>query len=68
MFEYASLYKMLDDELELVKQYLKEHLTKNFIKLSSISYSSSILFVRKSENDLRFCVNYRKLNAIIKKN
>ena len=27
-----------------------------------------MLFVRKFERDLRFCVDYRKLNVIIKKN
>jgi hypothetical protein len=47
---------------------LKKHLQKNFIKSSSFSYSFSILFVRKSDEELRFYVNYKKLNAITKKN
>jgi hypothetical protein len=59
---------MLDDELLLIKQYLKKHLNKNFIKSSFASYSSLVLFVRKSSDELRFCVDYRKLNAITKKN
>jgi hypothetical protein len=66
--EYASLYRMSDDELLLIKKYLKKHLNKNFIKLSFAFYSSLVLFVRKSDDELRFCVDYRKLNAIIKKN
>jgi hypothetical protein len=66
--EYASLYRMSDDELLLVKQYLEKHLQKNFIKSSSASYSSLILFVRKSDDELRFCVDYRKLNTITRKN
>jgi hypothetical protein len=66
--EYASLYNFSKEELLLVKKYLKEHLNKSFIKSSTAFYASFILFAKKSESELRFCVNYRKLNAIIKKN
>jgi hypothetical protein len=66
--EYAFLYNLSEEELLLIKKYLKEHLNKNFIESSTASYASLILFAKKSENELRFCVNYRKLNAIIKKN
>jgi hypothetical protein len=66
--EYASLYNLSKDELLLIKKYLKEHLDKEFIESSTISYASFILFARKSDDELRFCVNYRKLNAITKKN
>jgi hypothetical protein len=66
--DYASLYRMSNDELLLIKQYLEKHLNKNFIKSSFASYSSLVLFVRKSKNELRFYVDYRKLNAITKKN
>jgi hypothetical protein len=66
--KYASLYSLSKKELLLIKKYLKEHLNKNFIESSIAFYASLILFAKKSENELRFCVNYRKLNAIIKKN
>ncbi len=66
--EYVSLYNLSEDELLLMKKYLKEHLNKRFIESSTTSYVSSILFAKKSEEELRFCVDYRKLNAIIKKN
>ncbi len=66
--EYASLYNLSEDELLLIKKYLKEHFDKEFIESSTASYASLILFAKKSDNELRFCVNYRKLNAIIKKN
>ncbi len=46
----------------------KKHLNKSFIESSTTSYASSILFVKKSDDELRFRVDYRKLNAIIKKN
>jgi hypothetical protein len=66
--EYASLYNLSEEELLLIKKYLKEHLNKNFIESSIASYASSILFAKKSDDELCFCVNYRKLNVIIKKN
>ncbi len=51
-----------------MKNYLTEHLNKDFILSSSASYASLILFVEKKDNSLRFCINYRKLNALIKWN
>jgi hypothetical protein len=66
--EYASLYNLSEEKLLLIKKYLKKHLNKEFIESSTVSYASFILFVKKSDEELRFCVNYRKLNAITKKN
>ncbi len=66
--EYAFLYNLSKEELLLIKKYLKEHLNKSFIESSTASYASFILFAKKSDDELRFCVNYRKLNAITKKN
>ncbi len=58
-----SLYK-----LQKVKKYLNENLFKEFITLSKASYFSSVLFALKANENLWFCVDYRKLNAIIKRN
>jgi hypothetical protein len=66
--EYASLYNMSEGELLLVKKYLQEHLNKEFIESSTALYAFLILFAKKFGGGLRFCVDYRKLNAIIKKN
>ena len=43
-------------------------LDKKFIKLSYTSYSSLVLFIKKGDGNLRFCVDYRKLNKLTKKN
>ncbi len=64
----SRLYHMSDYKLQKMKNYLIEHLNKNFISSSSISYASLILFVEKKDDSLRFCVDYRKLNALIKRN
>ncbi len=55
-------------KLQKIKKYLNENLFKSFIILSKAFYFSSVLFVLKVNEDLRFCVNYRKLNVIIKRN
>ena len=59
---------MSTDELKAVKKYLKNNLNKGFIQVSSALIAFSILFVQKLREGLRFYINYRKLNAIIKKN
>ncbi len=51
-----------------IKEYLNENLSKNYIIFSQISYSSSVLFILKANDDLRFYIDYRKLNVIIKRN
>jgi len=63
----SRLYHMSDYKLQKMKNYLIEHLNKDFISSSSASYASLILFVEKKDNSLRFCVDYRKLNALIKR-
>ncbi len=64
----SCLYHMSDYKLQKMKNYLIKHLNKSFISSSSISYASFILFIEKKDDSLRFCVNYRKLNALIKRN
>ena len=62
------IYLILNHKLEQIKKYLNEHLKKRFIIFNYTSFASFVLFIEKSNNELRFCVNYRKLNAIIKRN
>jgi len=63
----SRLYHMSDYKLQKMKNYLIKHLNKDFISSSSASYASLILFVKKKDDSLRFCVDYRKLNALIKR-
>ena len=65
---WNSLYDMFKNELLMLQKYLKKNFNKKFIRFSFFEYSFSVFFVKKLEEDLRFCVNYRKLNVIIKKN
>jgi len=64
----SRLYQMFNHKLQKIKKYLIEHLNKEFIFFSFASYVSLILFAEKKDESLRFCVDYRKLNALIKRN
>ncbi len=66
--EYTSLYKMFEEKLKIVKKYLENNLEKRFITASRSSFASLIMFMKKTNESLRFCVDYRKLNQLIKKN
>ncbi len=63
----SRLYQMFNHKLQKIKKYLIEHLNKEFIFFSFASYVSLILFAEKKDESLRFCVDYRKLNALIKR-
>ena len=55
------------EELKACKQYLVDNLSKGFIGESQAPFAAPILFARKANGGLRFCVDYRKLNAITRK-
>jgi hypothetical protein len=65
---FRPLYSMSASELKEVRAWLREHLSKGFIRASQSSAASPILFVKKKDGSLRLCVDYRALNAITKKN
>ncbi len=58
---------MSPEELDAVKWYFDSHLAKEFIQASSASYFLPVLFMKKFREKIRFYVDYRRLNAIIKK-
>ena len=58
---------MSEPKLQFVKKFLEEHLKKGFIEASSAPCLSRIMLVAKSREDIRFHVNYRRLNELTKK-
>ena len=64
---YSPLRSMSQKELEFVKKYLEDNLRKGFIEASHAACSSPILLAKKPSGGLRFCVDYRRLNQITKK-
>ncbi len=65
---HYQVYQMFSVKLLKVKKYLNENLSKKFITSSQTLYFFLILFALKANKDLRFCVNYWKLNVIFKRN
>ena len=55
-------------ELKIIKKFLNEHLQKKFIQISILSAAALILLVKKSEKNIKMCINYKKLNALISRN
>ena len=55
-------------DLLVLKEYMEENLAKGFIRHSSSPAGAPVLFVKKSDGSLCFCVNYRGLNKMTIKN
>lgn len=61
---FGPLYPMSRVELLALREWLEENLRKGFIRPSSSPAASPVLFVKKPDGGLRFCVDYRALNAL----
>ncbi|GBG78528.1 hypothetical protein CBR_g27753 [Chara braunii] len=64
----GCIYRMSEEELEVLRAQLDDLLDKGWIHPSCSPYGAPVLFVRKKNKDLRLCIDYRKLNAQTVKN
>jgi hypothetical protein len=53
---------MTTAELKIVKKYLINNLDKGFIKASQAPYIAPVLFVKKPDKSLWFCIDFWKPN------
>lgn len=60
----GPLYNMSREELLVLRKTLSDHLDRNWIRASSSAGGAPVLFAKKPGGGLRFCVDYRALNAI----
>ena len=65
---YRELIPLSKKEEDFLKDYIEKHLAKGFIQPSKSSIAHGVLFAPKKNRSLRPCIDYRKLNAITKKN
>ena len=61
-------YKMAPMELKELKSQLQELLDKGFIRPSVSPWGAPVLFVKKKDDTLRMCINYRQINKVTVKN
>ena len=57
-------YRMPLTKRATVDKLISEMLSDNVIRPSNSPYASPILLVPKKDGETRFCVDYRKLNAV----
>ena len=61
-------YRMAPAELRELKAQLEELFSKGFIRPSISPWGAPILFVKKKDGSLRFCIDYRQLNRVTIRN
>jgi hypothetical protein len=61
-------YRMPPTELAELKKQLQELLDKGFIRPSTSPWGCPALFVKKKDESLRLCIDYRPLNVVTIKN
>ena len=60
--------RMASAELKELKIQLQELLDKKFIWLSYSPWGAPVLFVKKNDDTMRMCIDYRELNKVSIKN
>ena len=63
-----GLRRMSPAELEELQKQLTMYLEKGWIRPSTSAFGAPVVFAKKADGTLRFCVDYRALNAITIKN
>jgi hypothetical protein len=61
------LYSMLANQLIALKKYFTKALRKEWIVFNAAEYGFPVLFAKKPNSGLRFCINYRAINARLRK-
>ncbi|KNG46626.1 hypothetical protein TW65_06673 [Stemphylium lycopersici] len=64
---WGPLYGMSREELLVLRKTLTELLGKDFIRASSSPAAAPVLMIKKPGGGIRFCVDYRGLNNITRK-
>ena len=55
-------------ELNELKSQLKELIDKNYIRPSVSPWGAPIIFIKKKDDTLRLCIDYRQINKMTIKN
>ena len=61
------IYSLSGSKQKAFKEFIEKNLNTGFIWLTFSPYSALVLFVKKKDGSLCFCVNFHSLNCIFKK-
>ncbi|KZR96910.1 Uncharacterized protein APZ42_008490, partial [Daphnia magna] len=61
---HQSPYKSAWKERAIVQKQVDEMLSRSVIERSTSPWASPVVLVKKKDGSWRFCVDYRRLNAI----
>ena len=65
---FGPLYRLSAEERDALAKHLADNLKRGHIRRSTSQCAAPVLFTRKKTGELRLCVDFRKLNAITRKN
>jgi len=65
---WGPLYSMSRMELVVLKEWLEENTSKGFIHQSSSPFAAPVLFAKKPDGELRFCLDYWDIHCKTMKN
>ncbi|KZR97291.1 Uncharacterized protein APZ42_007922, partial [Daphnia magna] len=60
-------YRVTNNQRKLLEDKMQEMLDAKVIRYSQSPWASPVVLVEKKNEEIRFCVDYRKLNSISKK-
>ena len=57
-------HRILPPQLDKVREHLKLMLNASVIRPNNSPWCNAVVLVRKKDGSLRFCIDFRKLNAL----